>query len=77
MEAAKMVGQVTGISKAWVIQQLAENAINAKEDGDYGESNAALTLIGKEYGMFKAAPPSRKATTSRTDHRHGRHARAA
>lgn len=53
MQAAQMVGKVTGITKAWVIGKLAENAIAAKDDGDYGESNAALTLIGKEYGMFQ------------------------
>jgi hypothetical protein len=78
MEAAKMVGQVTGVSKAWVIQQLAENAINAKQDGDYGESNAALTLIGKEYGMFQGGSAIKEGDDETpSDHRHRRNARAA
>lgn len=52
-EAAKVVGTMTGVSKAWVVKKLAENAQNAANDGDYKESNAALKLIGDEFGMFK------------------------
>lgn len=52
-EAAKVVGEMTGISKAWVVKKLAENAQNAANDGDYKESNSALKLIGDEFGMFK------------------------
>jgi len=55
MEVAKTVGQITGVTKAWVIQRLAENATAAKEEGDFKESNNALELIGKEYGMFNGA----------------------
>ncbi|ARB14892.1 hypothetical protein Ccr29_gp336 [Caulobacter phage Ccr29] len=54
-EAAKVVGQVSGLSKAWVLQKLAENAQMAAQDGDYKESNAALKLIGDEFGMFSGA----------------------
>lgn len=54
-EAAKVVGQMTGVSRAWVLQKLAENAQNAATDGDYKESNSALKLIGDEFGMFKGA----------------------
>lgn len=51
--AAKVVGEMTGVGRAWVIEKLAENAQNAAHDGDYKESNAALELIGKEFGMFQ------------------------
>lgn len=53
IESAKVVGQTVGISKAWVISQLAENAVLARQEGDIAASNAALKLIGDEYGMFK------------------------
>lgn len=52
IEAAKVVGQMTGVSRAFVIQKLAENAQNAAADGQFKESNAALELIGKDLGMF-------------------------
>lgn len=52
MEAAKMVGQMTGVTRAWVIQKLAENAQNAANDGLFKESNDALKLIGQDFGMF-------------------------
>lgn len=65
LEQAKMVGVLTGVSKAWVIQKLAENAIAAKDDGDYGESNAALTLIGKEYGMFNGGSAIKEGDEAR------------
>ncbi|UTC28683.1 terminase small subunit [Brevundimonas phage vB_BpoS-Marchewka] len=52
VEAAKVVGQMTGVSRAFVIQKLAENAQNAAADGQFKESNAALELIGKDLGMF-------------------------
>lgn len=51
-EAARVVGQMTGVSRAFVIQKLAENAQNAAADGQFKESNAALELIGKDLGMF-------------------------
>uniref|UniRef100_A0AB74ULW8 Terminase small subunit n=1 Tax=Caulobacter phage BL57 TaxID=3348355 RepID=A0AB74ULW8_9VIRU len=54
-EAARIVGQMAGVNKAWVIQKLAENAQNAAQDGDYKESNAALKLIGEEFAMFQGA----------------------
>jgi phage terminase small subunit len=53
--AAKTVGESTGMTRAWIIQQLVENAILARQDGDFKESNVALKLIGDEYGMFKGA----------------------
>lgn len=52
-EAAKIVGQMTGVGRAWVIEKLAENAQNAAREGDFKESNSALELIGKEFGMFQ------------------------
>lgn len=53
MEAAKIVGQMTGITRAWVIEKLAANAQVAAQAEDFKESNAALKLIGEEFGMFK------------------------
>lgn len=52
VEAAKVVGQMTGVSRAFVIQKLAENAQNAAADGQFKDSNYALELIGKDLGMF-------------------------
>ncbi len=66
-EAGKIIGQMTGASKAWVIQQLAENARNAAHDGAYKESNDALKLIGEELGMFKGGSADGVAA-GETDH---------
>lgn len=52
-EAARMVGQLTGVGRSWVVAQLAENALNAAREGEYRDSNHALELIGKEFGMFE------------------------
>lgn len=51
--SAKQVGTQTGIGRGWIIEQLVENAVLARQDGDYKESNAALKMIGDHYGMFK------------------------
>lgn len=40
------------ISREWVLEQLVDNASQAKQQGDIGPSNQALQLIGKEIGMF-------------------------
>lgn len=40
------------ISREWVLEQLIDNAAQAKQQGDIGPSNQALQLIGKEIGMF-------------------------
>lgn len=53
IEAAKVVGNLTGQSKAWVMQKLAEVAALAMSDGEYKDANEALKLIGEEFGMFK------------------------
>lgn len=53
--AAQVIGQMTGIGKAWVIEQLAIVAQTAAGDGDYKAANEALKLIGDEFGMFKGA----------------------
>ncbi len=55
MEAAQIVGQLSGTSKAWVLQKLAENAQLAMQNDDYKAANEALKLIGDEFGMFKGA----------------------
>lgn len=40
------------VSREWVLEQLIDNAAKAKQAGDFGPSNQALNLIGKELGMF-------------------------
>jgi hypothetical protein len=40
------------LSAQWVIEQLIDNATKAKMQGDFGPSNQALQLLGKELGMF-------------------------
>jgi hypothetical protein len=40
------------ISREWVLEQLIDNAAQAKQQGDIGPSNQALQLIGKEIGML-------------------------
>ncbi len=50
--AARIVGELTGVTRAWVIQKLAENAQMAANDGMFKEANQALELIGKDFGMF-------------------------
>lgn len=40
------------ISREWVLEQLVDNAKLAKAAGDISPSNQALSLIGKELGMF-------------------------
>lgn len=53
LEAARMVGKTVGYTRAWVLEQLAEVAAQARADGEYGEANNALKLIGQELDMFK------------------------
>lgn len=55
IEAAKVVGEMTGYSKGWVIQKLAEVAQLAASADDFKAANEALKLIGEEFGMFKGA----------------------
>lgn len=57
-EAAQIVGQMTGYSKAWVIEKLAENAQLASAESDFKSANEALKLIGDEFGMFKGGSGS-------------------
>lgn len=40
------------LTREWVLEQLIENATKAKEAGDFSPSNQALSLLGKEIGMF-------------------------
>lgn len=61
IEAAKVVGQMTGVTRAWVIQKLAENAQMAQQAEQFKESNAALELIGKDFGMFSGGSDEENA----------------
>jgi coenzyme F420-reducing hydrogenase delta subunit len=40
------------IDRQWVLERLVENAQEAKELQEFSASNQALSLIGKELGMF-------------------------
>lgn len=40
------------LTREWVLEQLVDNAAKAKAAGDFGPSNQALNLLGKELGMF-------------------------
>jgi hypothetical protein len=40
------------LSREWVLERLVDNAKAAREAGDFGPSNQALNLLGKELGMF-------------------------
>ena len=42
----------TGITKAWVLSKLKENAIDGMTEGQRAPAIRALELIGKELGMF-------------------------
>jgi len=53
IEAARTVGHITGMNKAWVLEQLALNVVAARDDGQIKESNDALKMIGDEFGMWK------------------------
>ncbi len=56
MAIEKAVEKVA-ISRAWVLQELGENA-----EGERGQGavvNRALELIGREIGMFTDQPPKR------------------
>lgn len=44
--------RLIAVDKAWVIEQLIDNAKQAKDEGQIGPANRALELIGKELGMF-------------------------
>jgi hypothetical protein len=66
IEAAKVVGQLTGVGRAFVIQKLAEVAQLALDDRCYAESRAALELIGKDFGMFTGAAEDENKAVPRT-----------
>lgn len=54
---AQTVGALTGVTHAWVIEQLKLNAEEAREAQSFKESNEALKMIGEHLGMFGAAAP--------------------
>jgi hypothetical protein len=52
-EAVKVkTAELVAVDRAWVLEKLMANAINAIEANDRGAANRALELIGKEQGMF-------------------------
>lgn len=62
--AAQAVGEAVGYTRAWVMQQLAENAARATQDGEYKAANEALKLIGDELGMFEGGSAGEDDTGS-------------
>ena len=51
-KATEMAAERLSIDREWVMARLIENAQNAAAGEDYGPSNKALELLGKELGMF-------------------------
>ena len=41
-----------GLSRHWVLAELMDNALKAKEVGQFAAANASLKLLGEELGMF-------------------------
>ena len=57
------------ITREWVLNELIDNVINAKrgEKPNYGASNQALQLLGKEMGMFADKLPENDRDTTYRD----------
>jgi hypothetical protein len=55
--AVEKAVEKTAISRAWVLQELRENAERAKRRGQGAVVNRGLELIGREIGMFADQPP--------------------
>ncbi|WP_175540088.1 hypothetical protein [Methylobacterium sp. yr596] len=51
--ATQAAAEALAIDREWVMARLQENALKAALTEDYGPSNRALELLGKELGMFK------------------------
>jgi hypothetical protein len=52
-KASEKAAERLSIDREWVLERLRQNALSAAESGDFGPSNRALELIGKEIaGMF-------------------------
>lgn len=51
-EATKQATEALAIDKQWVMARLIDNATTAASLEDFGPSNKALELLGKELGMF-------------------------
>lgn len=52
-KASEKAAERLSIDRVWVLERLRENALAAAQNGDFGPSNRALELIGKEIaGMF-------------------------
>lgn len=47
VSAAQMVGKVTGLTRAWVLEQLAENVVAARQIDDIANSNSSLEMIDR------------------------------
>lgn len=63
-EATQRAVETLALSREWVLARLQENALKAAESGDYGPSNKALELIGKEIaGMFVDRSESKHTIT--------------
>lgn len=52
-EVNKQVEEKTGVSVEWVLEELKDTYLKAKERYDFSPANKSLELIGKQIGMFK------------------------
>ena len=41
-----------GLNRNWILAELMDNALKAKEMGQFAAANSALKLLGEELGMF-------------------------
>ena len=53
IQATEKAMEALAIDKQWVMARLVDNATRAAANEDFGPSNKALELLGKEFGMFK------------------------
>ena len=51
-ELQERIAKSVSLSREWVLEQLIDNAIQAKTREDGSVANRALELLGKELGMF-------------------------
>lgn len=61
-KATELAAERLSIDREWVLARLVENAMQARAESDFGPSNQALNLIGKELGMFVERVQSENTT---------------
>ncbi len=51
-KATEKAAERLSVDREWVMARLKDNAVSAAAKEDYGPSNRAIELLGKEIGMF-------------------------